>query len=372
VKTFRCGEVTFDGNASSTVNEVMAQIGGLQRLTFKGVELEAGRTLGSYNVQDNDTLEEMHPIGNLGEAWGPEHKRQWLGTTSRKRSYNDEVVSKIDELRNEFAVVQYGELTYGKLSYSLLAMMSKDWNLAKPCVLVTGGVHGYETSGVHGALLFAKEKAAYYAPYFNVCILPCVSPWGYEHIQRWNPHCHDPNRNFYENTPCQEAALAQSFVMTVLEGSWLVHVDCHETTDSDPAEFIPAMTAHAGKEQDFEAIPDGFYCYDRKDAPNTDFLKAVVDSVRLVTHIAPPDEDNKIMGLEIAQDGVLFVPFHLMNVCCAMTPAKFITTTEVYPDSPKVVTSEECNRAQVAAICGGLDYVLANSLEHLCGEGEKE
>jgi hypothetical protein len=26
----------------------------------------------------------------------------------------------------------------------------------KPCVLITGGTHGYETSGVQGALLFAS------------------------------------------------------------------------------------------------------------------------------------------------------------------------------------------------------------------------
>ncbi|MDW1808715.1 peptidase, partial [Vibrio sp. Vb2362] len=34
------------------------------------------------------------------------------------------------------------------------------------------------------------------------------------------------------------------------------------------------------------------------------------------------------------------------------------TTTEVYPDSP-TVTDEECNDAQVAAVVGGLNYVLS-------------
>ena len=38
--------------------------------------------------------------------------------------------------------------------------------------------------------------------------------------------------------------------------------------------------------------------------------------------------------------------------------ANFVTTTEVYPDSPRV-TAELCNRAQVAAVCAGLDFVLA-------------
>lgn len=223
---------------------------------------------------------------------------------------------------------------------------------------MTGGVHGYETSGVHGALLFAKEEAADYAEHFNMCILPCISPWGYEHIQRWNPHCLDPNRYFYENTPCQESGLARTFVLSITQ-DWLAHVDCHETTNSDALEFLPAMAAHAGKEYEFEDIPDGFYCYDRSDSPNPDFVRAIVKAVRSVTHIAPPDEQGEIMGLPITQDGVLAIDLHSMKVCAAMTSAQFITTTEVYPDSPKGVTPEQCNQAQVAAICGGLDYLLA-------------
>jgi hypothetical protein len=39
-----------------------------------------------------------------------------------------------------------------------------------------------------------------------------------------------------------------------------------------------------------------------------------------------------------------------------MTNAKFVTTTEVYPDSPRA-TPENCVQAQVAAIIGGLTYL---------------
>jgi hypothetical protein len=35
-----------------------------------------------------------------------------------------------------------------------------------------------------------------------------------------------------------------------------------------------------------------------------------------------------------------------------------VTTTEVYPDSPQA-NDENCIQAQVAAICGGLDYILS-------------
>ena len=40
-----------------------------------------------------------------------------------------------------------------------------------------------------------------------------------------------------------------------------------------------------------------------------------------------------------------------------VTKAPYVTTTEMYPDSPQV-TDEICIEAQVAAITGGLDYVV--------------
>jgi hypothetical protein len=39
-----------------------------------------------------------------------------------------------------------------------------------------------------------------------------------------------------------------------------VHVDLHETTDSDETEFLPAMSARDGKATHTdEGVPDGFY-----------------------------------------------------------------------------------------------------------------
>ncbi|MFB1076477.1 peptidase, partial [Photobacterium damselae subsp. damselae] len=87
------------------------------------------------------------------------------------------------------------------------------------------------------------------------------------------------------------------------------------------------------------------------------FQKAIIDSVRHVTHIAPPDQDGNIIGEPITQEGVINYPLKALSLCASITGALYTTTTEVYPDSPKV-TDEECNQAQVAAITGALDYVL--------------
>ena len=61
-------------------------------------------------------------------------------------------------------------------------------------------VHGYEKSGVQGAIQFLKSpKALEYSQIFNIIIAPCVSPWGYEVIERWNAKAVDPNRSFNPN-----------------------------------------------------------------------------------------------------------------------------------------------------------------------------
>ena len=50
----------------------------------------------------------------------------------------------------------------------------------------------------------------------NILVVPCVSPWGYEHVQRWTCAALDPNRGFFEGTLVEEAAA----LAAALEASW--------------------------------------------------------------------------------------------------------------------------------------------------------
>src|SRR5215510_3336799 len=93
-----------------------------------------------------------YPIGSPGIPWGDAERAQWLSSQVRHRSYADDVVNKIDRLTARFDVTEYGRLDYPPDHYRLFAVRSRNWRDEKPVVLVTGGVHGYETSGVHGAL----------------------------------------------------------------------------------------------------------------------------------------------------------------------------------------------------------------------------
>jgi hypothetical protein len=82
--------------------------------------------------------------------------------------------------------------------------------------------------------------------------------------------------------------------------------------------------------------------------------------VARVTHIAPPDERNEIIGSPMTEPGVIRYQLAAWGLCGSVTGARYTTTTEVYPDSPRT-TPAACTAAQVAAVCAALDFVLASS-----------
>jgi len=299
-----------------------------------------------------------YSIGTPGQKWGEEEKKQWLSAQTIKRSYQDEVVAKLKELPDGLILHQYGALPYDEDKYPLYFIRSEAWSDDKQTILVTGGVHGYETSGVQGAILFAKTEATEYLDKFNFLIAVCVSPWGYETINRWNPNAVDPNRSFYENSPASESAALMNAVAELVNGSLLAHIDLHETTDTDNSEFRPALAARDAVEHKNWNIPDGFYLVGDTLNPQPDFQKAVVESVEKVTHIAPADESGCLIGEPLDQFGVINYATKALGLCTGFSDAKFNTTTEVYPDSP-LVDEENCNLAQVAAVTGALDYIVA-------------
>ncbi|RZK01416.1 MAG: peptidase [Flavobacterium sp.] len=237
----------------------------------------------------------------------------------------------------------------------MFIVKSKNQDPAKRTVLITGGVHGYETSGIYGAIAFLERKAHSYLDKFNIVCVPCISPWAYEIIHRWNYQAIDPNRSFIKDSPSEECKL---FLQAMDDHNVkpFVHFDLHETTDTDNTIFRPALAARDGIEEEFSEIPDGFYVVGDTRNYRPEFLKAIIDSVRPVTHIAPPDENGKIIGEPVEQEGVINYPLRKLNLCAGFSDAEYTATTEVYPDSPKA-TPEICVDAQVASIEGGLNFL---------------
>ena len=274
-----------------------------------------------------------YPIGTPGTAWGAAERAAWLARQQVRRSYDAEVLAPLRaQLPARAELVEYGRLDYARLGlgrYPLLAVRSRQWDDARRTVLVTGGVHGYETSGVQGALQWIAQHFDRHADVLNLLVLPCISPWGYETINRWNPDAIDPNRQFKAGSPADESALAMACV-----------------------------AARDGTGFDGHDIPDGFYLVGDSERPEPGFQRTLIEAVRAVTHIAEPDERGRLIGTPMLQPGVINYAKRPLGLCGAMTGARFVTTTEVYPDSPRA-SPAQCNAAQVATVEAAIAFLLA-------------
>src|SRR5262245_18385137 len=168
------------------------------------------------------------PIGVAGRPWGEQERIEWRAMQAKRRSYQADVVAKVEALRDRFERIAYGEIAYADSLYPLYALRSRVISSAMPNVLVTGGVHGYETSGVFGALAFLDEVAVAYTERINLLVAPCVSPWAYQRNNRWNSDAIDPNRNLRPDGP-QEATRLIDLVHSFAD-VYLLHIDLHEST----------------------------------------------------------------------------------------------------------------------------------------------
>jgi hypothetical protein len=300
---------------------------------------------------------QLYPIGTPGRAWGEAERDQWRARQSRRRRYDRDVLPRVQELAGRFEQLSYGRLDYAGEAYEQVALSSRAWDPSLPAALVTGGVHGYETSGVMGALSFLETWAAAYAGRVNLLVAPCVSPWAYERINRWTFDAVDPNRSFRADSPSREATNLMRLIEP-RQGQFRLHIDLHETTDSDETEFRPALASRDGQPFEPCAVPDGFYLVADAEQPQLGFQRAIIAAVQAVTHIAPPDEAGCIIGCPVVAPGVITYPQGDYAMCPSITGARYTTTTEVYPDSPRT-TPRQCQEAQVAAVCAALDFVLA-------------
>jgi len=291
------------------------------------------------------------------EKWGAAEKSQWLTKASFEKNYQQDVLDKINALPDFWSRQKYGQLAYDPQRYPLYGLLSADWSAELPTALITAGVHGYETGGIYAAIEFLESGFKEYAGKFNLVVVPCVSPWGYETNNRWNPYTVDPNRSFV-NEEAEESALLKNFVASIA-GKIAIHIDLHETTDRDKTVFRPALAARDGKDIPIEEIPQGFYLVGDEDRPELGFQKAMINAVEKITLIAPPDSEGEILGKPAVSHGVILYPMRELGLSGILTDAPFHSTTEIYPDGTWM-TPQASVAGQLAAIRGGLDYVLSH------------
>ena len=102
-------------------------------------------------------------------AWQQTEKENWFRQQTVQRFYRDQGVAQINALKADFEISQYGALTLNPERYPLYLLKSKNFDPAKKTILISGGVRGYETSGVHGALGFLQREAKTFQDTFNFC-----------------------------------------------------------------------------------------------------------------------------------------------------------------------------------------------------------
>ena len=77
-----------------------------------------------------------------------------------------------------------------------------------------------------------------------------------------------------------------------------------------------------------------------------------------MTHIAPADANGEIIGSPVVSPGIILYAVRELGLCAGITDARYTTTTEVYPDSPRA-TPRQCNDAQAAAVRAAIDHALS-------------
>lgn len=318
------------------------------------------------------------------DTWSEKDKLEWLSKQKFQRSYAEQVLARIEKLKQvevHLKIKNYGNLSLQgrkelsidgtvlsaeeyKNRYPLYYAEVGDITDGKTNIIVTGGTHGYEESGVYGALEFLERDVANYSDKFNFLVFPCVSPFAYEVNQRWTHDAWDPNRSFDRSKPYVPEA---QLVMDVLDKArqragrdFAAAVDLHETPDRDKT-MMPPQYRRYGIDKSAEdiLIPNGYYLISNASNQSPQMATYIIESVRKVTPIAPEPEIDGVKndnGIVISKGDK---PTHQgLNQAYMRTLAENSFTTEIYPEiHPEPRGSQEAIVAQRATIHGILDYL---------------
>lgn len=71
------------------------------------------------------TNKQFYPIGTPGQPWTEREKQLWQQSQTRSRSYKNDVLDVLEQLKHRYEIVQYGELRYGDDRYPLMAAKIK-------------------------------------------------------------------------------------------------------------------------------------------------------------------------------------------------------------------------------------------------------
>jgi hypothetical protein len=300
------------------------------------------------------------------QGWNNAQKLQWFSNVSQNqvRDYDVDVVQRVMQLpSNTHYYMQYGVVDLGQENpYPLLNVTVGDPYNGLPNILITGGVHGYEPSGVRACFQFLENEAIHLTRDFNFVVYPCLSPWSYEFDHRWNALAEDPNRNFSRASRIRQIDECVHFMNDIesQDVHFTAAVDLHETPDRD-IQLRQERVSRFGTqlEKYWQAVPQGFYLMLSK--PNQQqevdtrmlFGRSIVNEVAKVSPIAPEAE---VLGKTNHHGITISPPVEGTMRGYLDRHADHIGITEVYPDHASM-SSRRAVDALLAAILGALKFV---------------
>ena len=177
----------------------------------------------------------------------------------------------------EQARISSQEVSAGKQSYTLLKIVLGVGKSQK--ALITAGIHGDEPEGVEALCAFFEgHLCRQWAHRWELTVLPCMNPWGYEYNRRTIHDGRDLNREFRSSHPPSEVLFVQSLDLDGYELS----LDLHDDADSS-----------------------GYYLYQTVDSDKE--AKASESILRRVNHVMPINRDSEIEGRPV-RHGVIRRP----------------------------------------------------------------
>jgi murein peptide amidase A len=164
--------------------------------------------------------------------------------------------------------------TYQISTYPLIKLVLGKGNPRR--VLISAGIHGDEPAGIETILYFLENNQ--YSPYINnweITLLPCINPYGYEFGIRENHEEKDLNRLFKKAQSETEVSFAQSILSTPFE----LTIELHEDNESS-----------------------GYYLYQKGiDVKDDKIGFEIIDAIK---NIMPINMDDEIDGTS-ADQGVI-------------------------------------------------------------------
>lgn len=151
----------------------------------------------------------------------------------------------IEQLSNSKVI---GEVKYSELIYKIYEIEIN--NNAEHDVLIFGGVHGDEPSGVQSSADFAENYDSFnFSKLYNYKIVPIVNPWGFEHNVRYNAKGIDINRDFADlNFESQEAEI---IIKEYGKLNPIIVIDNHESNYNNDNFFFVYNNESASKLKTF-------------------------------------------------------------------------------------------------------------------------